>query len=126
MPAKSLASAPERIKIGRAAEITGESERTLQAAAAAGSIPGAAKLFKCWTFDERSLRAWLRGKEQEPCRKKLQSEEADRNARPRTRSAAARRGGLVSRSPAASSEEAYQRAMNALLGNGRGNGMNAK
>jgi hypothetical protein len=57
MPRQALASAPERIKMARAVQITGETERTLQAAAAAGLIPGAAKPCKCWTFDEARLRA---------------------------------------------------------------------
>jgi hypothetical protein len=57
MRRQALAGHPERIKMARAVEITGESARTLQAAAAAGLIPGAARPFKCWTFDETELRA---------------------------------------------------------------------
>jgi hypothetical protein len=45
--------------------ITGERERTLQALAAQGRIPGAAKLSRCWTFDERKLLAWVKQKERE-------------------------------------------------------------
>lgn len=56
MPRQALASAPERIKMAAAVAITGETEHTLQAAAARGDIPGAAKPFKCWTFDEVLLR----------------------------------------------------------------------
>ncbi|RXG88701.1 DNA-binding protein [Bradyrhizobium zhanjiangense] len=45
----------ERIKVEDVAQITGESKRTIQAAAARGEIPGPAKLFKAWTFDEVKL-----------------------------------------------------------------------
>jgi hypothetical protein len=101
--------------MARAVAICGESERTLQAAAARGDIPGACKPFKCWTFNEAKLRAWIASKEQKPCRIDP-NEVEERGARQRTRSSGARSGGRGSRSPAVSSEEAYQRAMRALLG----------
>lgn len=125
MPPQALASPVERIKMARAIEITGEKERSLQAAAAAGAIPGAAKLCKCWTFDEHKLRRWIADKEREPCRRSLQADE-DRGAKQRTRSSAARSGGRGFRSPAKSSEEAYQRAMSGLLGKEPRNGTIAK
>jgi hypothetical protein len=115
----------ERIKIARAVQITGETERTLQAAAAAGRIPGASKPFKCWTFDEAKLRRWIAEEEQKSCRKSLEADE-DRSAGQRTRSSAAKRGGRGSRSPAGSSEERYQQAMLRLRNAVRGNGTNAR
>ena len=56
---------PERIRTQRAAEITGLSIRGVQSMAARGDIPGAAKLGKVWTFNERKLRAWIKEKEEE-------------------------------------------------------------
>ena len=64
--AQAGAALMERIKMARAIEITGENARTLRAAAAAGLIPGAARPFKCWTFDEAKLRAWLKTQERQP------------------------------------------------------------
>jgi hypothetical protein len=125
MPARPLANGQERIKIARAAEICGESERTLQAAAARGDIPGASKPFKCWTFDEAKLRAWLASKERKPCR--IDQEEAeDRRSRQATRTSAAASIGRVSRSPANSSEEVYRRAMKTLLGGAQRSGTTAR
>ncbi|MEH2569623.1 hypothetical protein [Bradyrhizobium sp. AZCC 2289] len=60
-----MKSSPERIKVKDVARISGETERTIQAAAARGEIPGAAKLFKAWTFDEVKLRKWIAAKERE-------------------------------------------------------------
>ena len=57
--AAALAAPVERVKIARAAEITGETRRTLQALAAAGRIPGAVKERGQWIFDESALRRWL-------------------------------------------------------------------
>lgn len=44
---------------------TGLSRRTVQAMAARGEIPGAAKFGKLWTFDRIKLARWIRDKEQE-------------------------------------------------------------
>lgn len=49
-------------------ERTGLSRRTVQAMAARGEIPGAAKFGKLWTFDRLKLARWIREKEQE-CQK---------------------------------------------------------
>jgi hypothetical protein len=108
----------------RAMAITGEKERTLQAAAAAGLIPGAAKPFKCWTFDEAELRAWLAAKGSKPCRN--QRMEDDRRVSQHTRSSATASNGRGFRSPAKSSEEAYQRAMQQLAGGGPRSGTSAR
>jgi hypothetical protein len=121
MPRHPLASAVERIKMARAIEITGESERTLQAAAARGEIPGASKPCKCWTFDERELRAWIeRGK---PCQS---DDRTEMSGRQRTRSSAAKSGGRASRLAAGSSEEAYRQAMARLRGKERASGASAR
>lgn len=125
MPRAALACRMERVKMARAVEISGENERTLQAAAARGDIPGAAKPFKCWTFDEAELRKWLKAKERKPCQIDPQEQE-ERGKRQRTRSSGTGSNGRASRSPAKSSEEAYQRAMNALLGKGPRNGTSAR
>lgn len=50
---------PERIRPAAVARITGLSLRQVQAMAAAGLLPSAAKLGSVWTFDERRIRAWL-------------------------------------------------------------------
>ena len=125
MPRQALASVPERIKMPRAMEISGENERALQAAAAAGRIPGAAKLCKCWTFDEIKFRRWIVDKERKPCPIDPKANE-DRRVSQRTRSSAARPGGRVSRLPAASSEERYQQAMKRLRDAVRANGTTAR
>lgn len=125
MPRQALASGQERIKMAQAVAITGENERTLQAAAARGAIPGATKPFKCWTFDEAKLRAWLKRQEAKPCH----DDEIDptrRTARPPTSTTAAGSNGRAFRSGAASSEEAYRQAMRRLRGKERANGANAR
>lgn len=58
----------ERIRAKIAADITGLSVRAVQAMAARGELPGAAKLGKVWTFDEARLRAWVRQREAVACR----------------------------------------------------------
>jgi hypothetical protein len=60
---EKMMPSPERIKIKQAMLITGETERSLQAAASRGKIPGAAKLLKSWTFDEAKLGKWIASKE---------------------------------------------------------------
>jgi hypothetical protein len=44
-----------RCKVEHAAEILGESSRTIRNKAASGQIPGAANLFGTWTFDIATL-----------------------------------------------------------------------
>lgn len=58
----------KRIKLARAAEILGMSERTVRAKAACGMIPGAGFKFKRWTFDETKLRKFVSDMEAEICR----------------------------------------------------------
>jgi phage terminase Nu1 subunit (DNA packaging protein) len=55
----------KRCKVASAAEILGESERTVRNKAAAGLIPGAAKLFGTWSFDVALLHAFVAEKERE-------------------------------------------------------------
>jgi excisionase family DNA binding protein len=57
---------PERILIEAAVLIAGVSARTLQELAARGEIPGAAKIGRRWTFNERALRTWISEKEVRP------------------------------------------------------------
>lgn len=56
---------PERIDARAAALITGRSVRAVQDMAARGQIPGAAKIGRAWTFDEMTLRDWIRQLEAE-------------------------------------------------------------
>lgn len=123
-PRQPLASPLERIKMPRAVQITGESARTLQAAAARGDIPGALKPIKCWTFDEAKLRGWLKAKEKNPCLDARESE--DRKTKQTTRSSGARRGGRALPSQGKSSEEVYTRAKQRLLDFVRANGENVR
>ncbi len=57
----------ERVRAARIAEITGLSLRGIQAMAAKGIIPSAAKIGSIWTFDEASVRLWVQEKEATPC-----------------------------------------------------------
>ena len=50
----------ERIRAHVAAGILGVETRTVQALAARGELPGAAKIGGLWTFDEAALRNWIR------------------------------------------------------------------
>ena len=59
---------PERVRVSQVADITGLEPRTIQAMAARGDLPGAGKMGKVWTFDERAIRAWVRRREAESCR----------------------------------------------------------
>ncbi|MBZ9939195.1 helix-turn-helix domain-containing protein [Mesorhizobium sp. BR1-1-16] len=58
---------PERVRAPVAATILGIEVRTVQALAARGELPGAAKVGKLWTFDETALRLWI--KERSACPK---------------------------------------------------------
>ncbi|MGU3496128.1 helix-turn-helix domain-containing protein [Xanthobacteraceae bacterium A53D] len=51
---------PERIRSHSAASILGVETRTVQALAARGEVPGAAKIGGLWTFDEAALRNWIK------------------------------------------------------------------
>ena len=55
----------ERIRLSEAAEILGATQRTVQALALRGQIPGASKLGGLWYFDEAAFRKWM--KDGEPC-----------------------------------------------------------
>lgn len=65
--ARQDAIRPERIRVAAAAAILGVEPRTVQALAARGDLPGAAKIGGLWTFDEAALRAWI--KERTTCPK---------------------------------------------------------
>jgi hypothetical protein len=59
-----LDAEPERGTIVDAMRITGlRRRRTVQALAAAGKLPGAAKIAGSWTFDLRKLRAYVADRE---------------------------------------------------------------
>ena len=87
---------PERVRARAASLICGLPVRTVQHLAAQGVIPGAAKLGGQWTFDEVTLRAWIRRREAERCRTYISE---------------ARHGGVVSRLPDVTIDEAYERAI---------------
>ena len=55
----------ERITIEDAQPLIGLPIRTVQAMAAKGEIPGAAKMRRRWTFDRVKLEGWIVHKEQE-------------------------------------------------------------
>ncbi len=57
----------ERVRAHVAAGILGVEVRTVQALAARGEVPGAAKIGGLWTFDEAALRNWIR--ERTTCQK---------------------------------------------------------
>ena len=60
MASQPLPIRRERVKMAQAVAITGKSDRALQAMALAGKVPGAAKIGGEWTFDEATLRAWVK------------------------------------------------------------------
>jgi hypothetical protein len=59
---------PERIKMAEAAPIPGLSVRTVQAMAARGELPGAARIGQQWTLNEAKLREFIADKERETAR----------------------------------------------------------
>ena len=65
MTAPLKPSSRERITIEVAQPLIGLPIRTVQAMAANGEIPGAAKMRRRWTFDRVKLEAWIVHKEQE-------------------------------------------------------------
>jgi hypothetical protein len=93
----------KRIRCHDAASLLGVPPRTVQALAARGDLPSAAKVGKVWTFDPLALERHL--KALQPCRKD----------RPRiTPIGAGKRYGRGSRSPGASIELAYELAISRL------------
>jgi hypothetical protein len=56
---------PERIKTAEAALILGLSVRTVQAMAARGELPGAARIDHQWTFNEAKIREFIADRERE-------------------------------------------------------------
>src|SRR5690606_19537578 len=56
----------ERIRLRKAAEILGGNERTVQALALRGDLPGAVKIGGLWTFDEAALRNYIKERTQCP------------------------------------------------------------
>lgn len=60
-PSTALAVARERVRMPVAMAITGKSARVLQSMALKQLIPGACKIGGEWTFNEKRLRAWVRG-----------------------------------------------------------------
>ncbi|MGG5812569.1 helix-turn-helix domain-containing protein [Falsiroseomonas sp. CW058] len=85
----------ERIRPPAVSEITSLSVRKVQEMAAAGKIPGAAKLGGSWTFDPVKLRDWIAQQESLACRATSMRERAS--------------SGGASRSPASSIDAAYER-----------------
>jgi phage terminase Nu1 subunit (DNA packaging protein) len=87
----------ERCQTRKAAEIIGLSIRQVQHMAARGEIPRAAKIGSVWTFDEATLRRWIRQREAETCQTTSTGEE--------------RRGMAAFRSPDVNIDEAYAQAI---------------
>lgn len=89
----------ERIQASRVAEITGYSLRTIQMMAAAGELPSAMrrKAGSRWTFDEATIRRWVKQREDAACRG--------------ISIAAAPSGGAEFKLGAASIDEAYARLL---------------
>jgi predicted DNA-binding transcriptional regulator AlpA len=54
---------PERIKSTKVASILGLTAQTVREMAAHGELPSSAKLCRHWTFNEKSIRKWLRARE---------------------------------------------------------------
>lgn len=97
----------ERIKSPEAAKIAGCSVRTIQDKAAAGIIPGAARLFgdtSHWTFDEAILREWVKGRQRAACRQTSGDEKAF--------------GGLAPRFADGTIDVAYEQLFSRKRGNG--------
>jgi len=86
-----------RILVRDLALETGKGARALQAMAARGLIPGAAKIGREWTFDRIKVRRWIRDLEQAACRT--------------TSMSATGSGGSKYKSPASHIDEAYERAL---------------
>ena len=107
----------ERIGVEAVALILGENVRTVQAMAAAGKIPSAAKPAKKWTFNETIVRDWLAERENERC--------PSAKTR-RTPTGGGIRYGGGSPSPAARSGGAYELAMQKLRQAGSKQGANRK
>ncbi|MBS4017466.1 MAG: helix-turn-helix domain-containing protein [Dechloromonas sp.] len=94
--------APQRIRAEEAAAMLGISHRGVQALAARGDLPGAAKIGTLWTFDPAKLRRFISEREAECLRK--------------TSINAAESGGCAPPSGASNIEKAYERAMSKLRG----------
>lgn len=88
----------ERIQSPAAARILGLNLRTLQNLAGRGEIPSAAKIGRCWTYDEMVLRHWLKKKEGEIACRTISIDEQ-------------RFGGGESSMQAGNIVEAYERAI---------------
>jgi Helix-turn-helix domain len=95
MPDGSL---PRRVRPTMVAQMTSLSVRKVQEMAAAGQIPGAAKIGGVWTFDPDKVLAWTEHKKRLTCR-----------ASRETYTDAATSGGAASRLPAPSIDAAYSR-----------------
>lgn len=101
----------ERIGSREVAKIMGEPLRTVQAMAADGKIPSAAQLLSSrWTFDEKTIRAWIKDREDEVWRKS--------ERRRRAPIGAAKPYGADLSSRAGRSDGAYERTMSMLRSGG--------
>lgn len=68
----------QRVRASTVADRTSLSVRAVQAMAAKGKIPGAAKLGRIWTFDPKAVDDWIIAaqREDERCRKTSTSADA--------------------------------------------------
>ena len=108
MPAQADET-PRRVRADRVAEMTTWSVRTVQQKAAAGLIPGAARLGSVWTFDERQVAAWILEQEEAACRVNEQSR--SRTPSITTSPFAGASGGASASSMAGSTRPLYERMM---------------
>ena len=86
-----------RMLIDELESATGKGRRALQAMAARGRIPGAAKIGREWTFDRIKVRRWIRDLEGAAC--------------PITYTSGTASSGSRCKLPAFHIEEAYERAL---------------
>lgn len=104
--------------------ITGKGKRRLQLMAKARKVPGAAKIWGEWTFDEQKLRAWVKTLEDESCpieptpAAAVPSPAAAAARRPLTPSGAATRSMGANASRESSSDGRYEQAKSRLLAYG--------
>lgn len=91
-----------RIRTLEAAEMLGLTARGVQAMAAKGQLPGAAKIGKVWTFDKDKLRRFIEAKEAECASQIFTKGKASIGCAPR--------------STASCIEKAYEQAMSKLRG----------
>jgi hypothetical protein len=109
----------DRIRAAVVSKMTSLAVRTVLDLAAAGKIPGAAKLHRIWTFDPVRIENWIREQEAQACQPKDEgSPEPEPRKKTRTSTYAITSGGDTSVTPAFVIEEAYVQLMGPKRRNG--------